>query len=79
MKDIICLYDIKNIFCYLERKINLNILKTQFCFDRAFSGQRSPQCTIAQYYSTIVEWCIYFISCDPVSSNQMTRIYIGII
>ena len=22
---------------------------------------------------------VYFIACDPVSSNQMTRIYIGVI
>ena len=48
-------------------------------FDRAVSGQRSPQCTIARYYLTIVEWCIYFISRDPGSSIQMTRIYIGVI
>ena len=32
-------YNIKNIFCHLERKINY---KAQFCFDRAVSGQRSP-------------------------------------
>ena len=51
----------------------------QLCFDRAVSDQRSPQCTIARYYLTIVKWCIYSISCDPVSSNQMTRIYVGVI
>ena len=61
------------------RTLALSYWKTQFCFDRAVSGQRSPQCTIARYYSTIVEWCIYLISCDPVSSIQMTRIYIGVI
>ena len=51
----------------------------QFCFDRAVSGQMSPQCIITRYYLTIVEWCIYVISRDPVSSNQMTRIYISVI
>ena len=39
--------------------------------------------TIARYYLTMtsqfVEWSIYFISHDPVSSNQMTRIFIGVI
>ena len=35
------------------------------------------------YYLTMtsqfVEWSIYFISRDPVSSHQMTRIHIGVI
>ena len=42
-------------FCHLERKINLNILENAIIFDGAVSGQRSPYCTIAWYYSTIVE------------------------
>ena len=58
-----------------------------FCFDLAVSGQRSPQHTIqrtiqwlySMMTSQFVECSIYFISRDPVSSNQMTTIYIGII
>ena len=46
MRDIHYSYNIKNLFCHLERKINLNILETQFCFDRAVSGQKSPQCMV---------------------------------
>ena len=84
----------KHICCHLERSnyINIGLLENAilFRFDRAISGQRSGQrtiqrfnCTIAQYYLTMtsqfVEWSIYFISREPASSNQMTRICIGVI
>ena len=54
----------------------------QFLFDCAISGQRTLQCTIAQYYLMMTSHTftgLYFISRDLVSSNQMTRIYIGVI
>ena len=81
MKDVHFLFYItsKTYFVIYDAKLTLTYCKTQFCFDRAVSGQRSPQCTIARYYSTIVECCIYFISRYPVSSNQITRINIGVI
>ena len=81
MKDIHYLFYItsKNNFVIKNDKLTLIYWKMQFCFDRAVSGQRSPQCTIARYYLTIVKWCIYLISRDHVSSNQMTRIYFDVL
>ena len=50
-------------------------------------GHHSAPFNAALYYCTVllnpdvtcVQWTIFFISCDPVSSNQMKRIYIGVI
>ena len=57
-------------FCHLERLINLNIQENAELY----------HCTILFNDDLqLVEWSIYFILRDPVSSNQMTRIYIGVI
>ena len=57
MKDIHYSFYItsKIYFVIYYAKLTLMYWKTQLCFDRDVSGQRSPQCTIAWYYLTIVE------------------------
>ena len=60
--------------------------KRQFCFDGAVSDQ-SVLLNTAQYHCKVLlhaevtcfQWSIYFISYDPVPSNQMARIYTGVI
>ena len=70
--------------------INLNILENDNSVLNALcqvKGHCSPPLHAALYYCTVlsntdvtcVQSAIYFISCDPVSSNQMTRIYIAVI
>ena len=83
------LYNIKKYICYHLECLNI-LYYTQFCFDLAISGQRSPQRYIQRWIVLFngyiqrwrhnsFEWSIYFISRDRVSSNQMTTIYIGVI
>ena len=68
----------------------LSILKNTilFCSRRCRSKVTAAyhstlNCTFQLLYSTMtsqfVEWSIYSTSRDPVSSNQMTTIYIGVI
>ena len=90
MKNIHYLFYIssQNICCHLEHLINLNILENAILFrshhfrsNVTAAYHSTLNCTIARYYLTMtsqfVEWSIYFVSRDPVSSNQMTRIYTG--
>ena len=67
----------KNIFLsFTKLDTALYTGKHQFCFDGAVSGQRSSQCTIAHCTVLLnsdvicIQWCTYFISCDPELSNQ---------
>ena len=80
------LYNIKNIFCHLQQLIDLYILENTnsvLITPWQVKGHCSALLNAALYYYTIllntdvtcVKWCIYFISYDLVSSNQMTRVH----
>ena len=66
---------------YTTSKLILSFRTLNFRSNVTAAYHSPLNCTIARYYLTMtsqfVEWSIYFISPDPVSSNQMTRIYIG--
>ena len=75
--------------CHLQRLISLytlenayNVLIAPFqvkCHLGVLLHAAPCHCTVLlNDDNTCVNWFIYFISCDPVSSNQMKIIYIGI-
>ena len=61
-------------FCHLQRLINLYILENV----NSVKSHLSVLLNAPLYHNTVlvhadvtcVQWSIYFISCDPVSSNQ---------
>ena len=91
MKNIHFLFDVisKIYFCHLQRLINLNIKNANSVLIALFhvKGRRSVPLHAASYNNTVllndnvtcVQWPNHVISCDPVSSNRITIIYIGVI
>ena len=53
--------------------------KHQFHFDSAICKVKGHPSVLLDTDFTGVQWSIYFISCDPALSKQMTTIYKGVI
>ena len=81
---------LKIFFVILNACHNLNILENASLFKSCRFRSKVTAVyhfmlnyTIAQFYLTMMSHAlngsIYLISCDPVSSNQMTTIYIGVL
>ena len=91
MKNVHYLFYIttKVYFCHFKAWITFIYWKTPILFRLRCvkSKVTEVQLNAAHYHCTVllnadvtcVQYSIHFISCDPVSSNQMTRICIGVI